>query len=234
MTTPGGLEKMKIYAYEDSKHTTEDPAPFPVLINPASYTHTFRINYTDTQAQGSNGGSSDFNKICPEEVSFELVFDATGVVSDALPEGSSARKEGLTEQLKTFREKVFNYNGKIHSPNYLKLAWGTFLFNCRLSSVKIDYTLFTPDGKPLRARADCSFIGYDDQTELALKARKSSPDLTHVVTVRDGDTLPLLCQRIYGSSAYYLQVARANGLSDFRRLVPGTQLLFPPFSQAPA
>jgi len=48
------------------------------------------------------------------------------------------------------------------------------------------------------------------------------------VQVRDGDTLPLLCERIYGDSRYYMAVARFNGLRQFRALTPGMALHFPP------
>ena len=51
---------------------------------------------------------------------------------------------------------------------------------------------------------------------------------SHRVLVKEGDTLPLLCHEIYGDAWYGPQVARFNHLADFRRLVPGTQLHFPP------
>jgi hypothetical protein len=141
--------------------------------------------------------------------------------------------DGIAEQIDAFKKLVFSYNGNIHSPNYLKLVWGTMLFRCRLASLSINYTMFKPDGTPLRARAKASFIGFTDEVELAKKANKSSPDLTHEVTVRTGDRLPLLCFEIYGTSAPYLAVAEVNGLTDFRRLVPGTKLLFPPLRVEP-
>jgi nucleoid-associated protein YgaU len=49
-----------------------------------------------------------------------------------------------------------------------------------------------------------------------------------MVEVRDGDTLPLLCQRVYNDCGRYLEVARANKLANFRDLQPGTWLRFPP------
>ena len=58
-----------------------------------------------------------------------------------------------------------------------------------------------------------------------------SPDLTHIRTVQSGDTLPLLAKAMYGSSRYYLVVAEANGLDDFRNLKPGTKLFFPPLEK---
>ena len=59
----------------------------------------------------------------------------------------------------------------------------------------------------------------------------SSPDLTHRVTVKDGDILPLLTYKTYNDQSYYLQVARVNRLRNFRRLVAGTTLVFPPIAK---
>jgi nucleoid-associated protein YgaU len=69
-------------------------------------------------------------------------------------------------------------------------------------------------------------------TDIVVSQLKSSPDLSHLVTVKAGDTLPLLCCNIYGSSVYYLEVARVNGLAHFRDLAPGMQLLFPPLQDS--
>jgi nucleoid-associated protein YgaU len=49
--------------------------------------------------------------------------------------------------------------------------------------------------------------------------------------IKFGDTLPLMCYRIYGDPKYYLQVAEANGLDNFRRLKPGTDIFFPPLEK---
>jgi nucleoid-associated protein YgaU len=125
-------------------------------------------------------------------------------------------------------ELAFDYDGQIHSPNFIQLAWGTLIFNCRLSTLNISYTLFKPDGTPLRAKADVTFIEYRNQQQIAKQENKQSADLSHLVTVKGGDTLPLLCYRIYGSSVYYAEVARINGLSGFRKLVAGEKILFPP------
>ena len=46
--------------------------------------------------------------------------------------------------------------------------------------------------------------------------------------VRAGDTLPLMCYRIYGSAGYYLEVAAVNGIDNFRKLEPGSRVVFPP------
>ena len=68
------------------------------------------------------------------------------------------------------------------------------------------------------------------RVEAALRANRSSPDLSHMVQVRDGDTLPLLCHRIYNDCGRYLEVAKENKLANFRSLRPGTWLRFPPLT----
>jgi LysM repeat protein len=90
--------------------------------------------------------------------------------------------------------------------------------------------MFSPDGKPLRAKLSTSFIGFMKPKDQNAASRQS-PDLTHIITVKSGDTLPLLCQKMYGDSSLYLQIAQTNGLVNFRYLIPGTELLFPPIAK---
>ena len=110
----------------------------------------------------------------------------------------------------------------------MRLLWGSLIFFGRLTSMSAEYTLFKPSGEPLRATVKLALKGSSSKEENRLKANKSSPDLTHTVEVREGDTLPLLCHRIYNDCSYYPEVAKANRLSSFRHLRAGTRLHFPP------
>ena len=40
-----------------------------------------------------------------------------------------------------------------------------------------------------------------------------------------------MSKKIYGDSKYYLEVARVNQLTNFRKLTPGQELLFPPLEK---
>jgi nucleoid-associated protein YgaU len=62
----------------------------------------------------------------------------------------------------------------------------------------------------------------------AKTANRNSPDLSHMVEVRAGDTLPLLCHRIYNDSSYYPEVAKINKIINMQTLTPGNQTPFPP------
>ncbi len=104
-------------------------------------------------------------------------------------------------------------------------------FNCMLKDLQINYTLFSPDGEPLRAKISATFTHYIEPEKRKKKKNKKSPDITHVRKVKAGDSLPLMTHQIYGESSYYLQVAKANGLVNFRRLEINDDLRFPPLEK---
>lgn len=227
----GGLEKLLIEAYSDEAFN-QPAGSLRLWINPEKYTRTYTICYNDRTAQGSPGGSPDFNRIPSEEMKLELVFDGTGVVPGPLPGVLPFTGDGISEQIEEFTGLVFDYDGGIHSPRYLRLTWGSLSFDCRLTELTLTYTLFKPDGTPLRARGDATFLQYTTEKVRAREVNDQSPDVTHVVTVTAGDTLPYLCWKVYGDSAWYARVAEANRLDSFRELRPGMQLVFPPLEDA--
>ena len=126
------------------------------------------------------------------------------------------------------KDVAYTYDGPKHSPNHLRLLWGTLIFFGTLDSMPVEYTLFQPSGEPLRAKIKLAFSGFASKEEESLRAKRSSPDLAHIIEVKAGETLPLLCYRIYQDSSYYPQVAKANDLVNFRNLIPGDRLHFPP------
>lgn len=225
--------KMTVTAYSDQGFTTKVSGsnnPFTVWINPSGYNYKKTIGYTDRQAQGSGDTSPEFNRVLSREISFDLIFDATGVIPP--PAGQTAYTNGVMDGINQFIALTASMNGNIHSPNYLVLSWAQLQFQCILRSLDISFTLFMPGGTPLRAKMSVSFEAFSSEAAIAKQDNKLSPDLTHLVTVNAGDTLPLLCHKIYGDSGYYAKVARFNRLPGFRHLQPGTQLLFPPLTGA--
>ena len=211
---------MTIVAYANNKYSGKGKQKCTVKINPSSYTHNHQVNYNNVTAQGAPGTTLKFKGIPPETISFDIYFDATGAIEN--------NKVAIKTQLDQFKKVCFNYNGDIHEPNYLIVNWGSLVFKCKLTSLDINYTLFKQDGTPLRAKASVKFEEAIDANLIAKEANNKSPDLTHMVTVKQGDTLPVICNEIYGDCSYYLDVAKYNNIINFRNLIPGTKLYLPP------
>lgn len=227
MTNNGKLEKMLILAFADSKKVggggiLNADDKFEALINPETYTLEYKVKTAEGQGQGTSGVQAKFAYTMPEELTFEFLFDNTGIV-DGKP-----NKKGVFEEVKHFRELLFKYRGTSHETYHLKLVWGNLVFQGRAIELGMTYKLFNPNGLPIRAVAKVKFKGSIEEQKRAARENRQSPDLTHQRKVKAGDTLPLMCQQIYGDPKYYFDVARANGLNDFRSLRPGTNLIFPP------
>jgi hypothetical protein len=200
---------------------------FEVMLNPSDYKHHYSICYNKKEDLGQSASEPKFSNIEEETVTIgEIVIDGTGVVNLPIPGVGSPDVKTQIQQLK---DVVYTYKGDIHQPNYVRLLWGSLIFFGRMKSMSVNYTLFKPSGEPLRAKVqNLSFGGFMSKEERSLRANKSSPDQTHIVEFKAGDTLPLLCYRIYKDSSYYPEVARANNIVNFRDIKPGTKLYLHP------
>jgi len=214
----GNLKKMQIEAYKEADYS-DTAETFEVMFNPNTYSHKYEIEFEDRQGAGDSASPQVFGKIKPQEYFFEFVFDGTG---------TAAEKINVHETVETFLAITGKYEGDSHRTKYLILHWGTLLTACVLKSAEITYTLFASDGSPLRAKIKADFAENVEDTKRVAEERKNSPDLTHVRVVREGEHLSLLCQQMYGTPDYYLQVATFNELNNFRNLQTGQTLLFPP------
>lgn len=227
-----GKKKLSIAtcSIDNAGKITVEKNKFEVMLNPSSYKHAYEIDYDDkTKAMGQVGSDTKFAGTKPEKINFDIMLDGTGVVND----GSAAPKiTDVKSQIKALSAIVYKYDGLDHEPNHVRVLWGSLIFYGRLKSMTANYTLFKPNGEPLRAKVELGFTGFVSNEEESLKANRSSPDLTHVIEVKSGDTLPLLCNRVYNDPSYYLAVAEVNGIAHFRDIRPGQKLYFPPLGPA--
>lgn len=219
MAASGKLQPLTIEGYKDENFSSKIGS-YSAMLNPESYSQSLSIQYNEEQGQGTPDASIKYEKSPPSTLSFELVFDATGVVDST--------RTDLVSEITKFKKIAYDYNGNIHSPNYLKLIWGkALLYKCRLITMKINYTLFRPDGSPLRAKVNVDFKEFQNPTEAM---EDNSPDMTHLHVVVAGDMLPALTYNVYQKEAHLLKVAEYNKLDTIMYLVPGSKLYFPPIA----
>jgi nucleoid-associated protein YgaU len=225
------MTKLTIESYTDEKFQ-DKKGEIEVQYNPANYSINWGMGAGVESGKGrqddgtvqllTGGKKKDVKKtdMGPPSVSFELVFD------DSLY--TDSKQTTVSDRIQKLKELCVEVDPEVHGINYIVLSWGDFLFKCQLSSLQVKYELFLPDGTPLRAKVSCSFKNFQDALTDAISTDMKSPDMTRVVTVVEGDTLPLLCFRYYGSSRHYLKVAKVNGLPSASFLRPGQQIVFPP------
>lgn len=205
------------------KISVDGDKSFEVILNPSDYSHSFAIDYCTKGAIGQSGSDAKFSGAKPEEIKFSLLLDGTGVVG-----GPADLLTSVKDQLKKLNSVVYQYDGDKHEPSHVRVLWGSQIFYGRLESMAVENTLFKPSGAPLRAKLELKFSGFMSKEEQALRANKSSPDMSHLIEVKAGDTLPLLCYRVYKDSSYYPEVARVNNITNFRDIKAGSKLHFPP------
>jgi hypothetical protein len=222
VTGSGKLERLVIKAHAKADYSDKPIREFEAYVNPSEITLAYEVEYDAAQGAGTTNSRMEFKRVKPGDMSLTFFLDGTG---------ANGRPCDVQREVEKF-QAVTGYNGSIHRPNYLQVGWGKLTIKrCVLKSASIVYKLFTSDGVPLRAVITASFSDNSDDKTREAKAQNQSPDLTHFRLVKAGDSLPLLCDQIYGDPGMYVRVARANGLDDFRNLVPGTRLRFPPLEK---
>lgn len=219
------LELMKITGYTDEEFQTPfEGQPYTVMINPDTIKWQRGIEYNEQQAPDTSSASQKYKSTPSDKLSFDIVIDCTGIVD--------SKRIDMSKEISALEKIVFTYNGDIHRPNFVKVQWGmNITFNGVLTSLDTSYTLFRPDGSPLRAKLSLNFSQYISPETVKKLDDQKSPDITHLVTVIEGMTLPQLCFKTWNDDSYYIQVARYNDLNKFRNLKGKKSLVFPPILQ---
>jgi hypothetical protein len=220
-----GLQPMKITGYTDKEFSKPFTGkPYLVMINPDSIKWQRNIDYNEQQPPDTSSASQKYKSTPSDKLNFDIVIDCTGIVD--------SKRTSMNTEISELEKIVFTYNGQIHRPNFVLVQWGkNFMFKGVLTSLDTSYTLFKPDGSPLRAKLSLGFSAYISPTTVTKKDKPQSPDLSHLVNVVEGMTLPQLCQNIWQDDSNYVRVAEYNGLNKFRNLKGIEKLIFPPIIQ---
>lgn len=219
------MQTIKISAYTDKDFSQQHGSALELPMEPEQISFGNSIHYRDDRQLGSTGGDIRFEKYGPATLSLKFTIDCTGIVEGTLPGDS------VYDKVNDLADLLYVYNSDGHSPSYVVVTYGELLFKGRLEKMDTKYQLFSSGGVPLRATVSLVFKRFMTGKEERKKFSKQSPDMSRLVTVKEGETLPYLCHRLYGDSLLVREVARFNELDSFRNIPAGTQLLFPPLKK---
>ena len=192
------------------------PIPFiPVRFNPTQYVIEKSNSFADIPIPGLGTPPVQFIRGNAEKLTTELLLDTSDTLIDV--------RLMYTNQLRA----LLDVQPKLHAPPILRFVWDTQIFVGVIESMNFSFQLFTPEGIPLRAHLNLSLKEYRTVEEQVDATPLQSPDVDKAYTVRRGDSLSAIAADAYDDPSAWREIARANGISDPRRLRPGRVLSVP-------
>ncbi|MEV4937442.1 CIS tube protein [Streptomyces zaomyceticus] len=209
----GGLERATLT-------NTVTGAKVKVLFNPEEYTVNRETNFAQLAVPGLSAPVVQFVHGQAQTLEMELFLDSL-VANHATPAGSDVRVQ--------VRKVVdlMDIDPTLHAPPPVVFTWGSLTFTSVISRVSQRFVMFLPNGVPVRARLTVGFTEFRNAAVEAKEVKRQTADFTKVHVTAEGDTLPLIAWRAYGSAVCWRPIALANGVDDPRAVPVGLRLVVP-------
>ena len=209
------LEKAKLII--ESPKVTDNVINF--RFNPTEYQLTKTNNFSEIAIPGLESPPIQFVRGASEKLTVELLADTSDTLKD------------VREQYVNKVRNLMRINKESHAPPIVRFVWGKDAaknaFIGVVDSLNVTYTLFSPEGTPLRAKLSLTLKEYRP-VDIQLKdAPKASPDLEKTWVARRGDKYSSIAAAVYRDPGEWRAIAEANQVKDPRVLRPGTVLTLP-------
>lgn len=191
------------------------PSVIELKYNPTEYQLQKSNNFAEIPIPGLESPPIQFIRGTSEKLVADLIADTSDKLEDV--------RKKYTDPLRD----LMRINADLHAPPIVRLTWDNQIFKGVIEALNITFTLFTPDGVPIRARLALTLKEYRTVKVQVKESPKSSPDVEKHHIVRRGDTLSSIAGKAYGDPAEWRAIARANRIADPRLLSPGTDLVVP-------
>ncbi len=233
---------------EIQAHGTQEKVCYPVQHNPKELSLEKGVQLAEINIPGLDAPLQQFIRGQAEKLTIELFFDTTenGMGEDAV----SVTKE--TDKI----YQLVKVESSSHAPPIVNFIWNSHFsgdsllkftpppkdqklkgttnqlrhsFKGVVESVKQNFTLFNPDGIPLRATINLVLREFRTLEEQMAELKLNSPDRTHSHVLKAGEDLSRIANNYYDSPADWRHIADQpnNGIEDPRRLQPGSVFTVP-------
>jgi nucleoid-associated protein YgaU len=203
--------------------------------NPSELTISKSVSWSEYDAFGShqlkkmnwNAPPLKFGGGSPATYSLALFFDAYSV------DGGPKDVREYTNKLLRLTMRGAGYAMFIipyADPPWVTFVWGKItLFTAVVESVSISYTMFAPDGTPIRAKATVAFKQNEILGDDIIPAQNptSRTDARRTRIVHTGQRLDQIAYEEYGDARYWRLLAEANRMDDPFHLSDGQILVIP-------
>ncbi|WP_018212988.1 CIS tube protein [Desulfitobacterium hafniense] len=198
------------------------------LFNPAEFVIQRSANYVEHKIPGLDRPIIQFINGEAEVMKFSLFFDTysagpeTGNL-DLLV--NNIKPTLLKTDVRKFTEpfyKLLDVTEDKHAPNLVSFEWGKTKFAGYIIDISQKFTLFSPNGVPLRATLEITLKSNKKDNNI-----RNSPDRTKHRVVKNGDALFAFAYAEYGDCSQWRRIAETNGIDNPRRLRSGESIVIP-------
>ncbi|MEZ4683787.1 MAG: LysM peptidoglycan-binding domain-containing protein [Caldilineaceae bacterium] len=195
------------------------------MFNPYEYSVTKQNTFKEQEiANGTNTPAAELTKAGAQSLKLDLLFDTYEEQKESAKDVSQ-----ITNKLWKFMAvKEDDDPENKHFAPLVAFHWGVFYFISYIQSMTQKFTLFTPDGIPVRAKVNVNFVQYADVNDYPKQNPTSgSGSIDRVWQVVAGDRLDLIASKVYRDATKWRLIADYNNIIDPQSLRPGHMLSIP-------
>jgi len=215
----------------NGRHSDE----FDVQYNPTELSLDKNVQLAEVNIPGLDAPLQQFVRGQAEKLTLELFFDTTESGMGVGAESVTAKTDRLYQLVKVESDThappvvTFSWNHRFPGDN-LRFGSGSQMrnsFKGVVESIRQKFTLFSPEGVPLRATVNLVLREYRTLEEQLNQLKLNSPDRTHHHVLGEGESLSGVAASYWSRPGEWRHIADENEIEDPRRLFAGTFLTLP-------
>lgn len=202
----------------------------PCLFNPKELSVEKSNQFAEVNMPGLSSPVFQFVSGNARSVTMDLFFDTyeegtdVRIFTDRITGWDAG---SMFSSLPGVAKGLMDIDSDLHAPPVCLFIWGAFVFQCIIERASKRFTMFLPEGIPVRATLSVTLKEYREVDIQVKELDLHSPDVTKRWTVKQGDTLWSIAVKEFGNPADWKIIADANGIDNPRTIKPGTDLVIP-------
>ncbi|HEX3034034.1 MAG TPA: LysM peptidoglycan-binding domain-containing protein [Thermodesulfobacteriota bacterium] len=202
----------------------------PCLFNPKELSVEKSNQFGEVNVPGLPSPIFQFVRGNARSVTMDLFFDTyeekidVRVFTDRITGWDAG---SMFSKLPGVAKGLMDIDSDLHAPPVCLFIWGAFIFQCIIERVSKRFTMFLPEGIPVRATLSVTLKEYREVEVQVKEISLQSADLTKRWVVTQGDSLWSIAAKEYGNPSDWRLIADANNIDNPRILTPGEELVVP-------
>lgn len=199
----------------------------PVLFNPAEYHISRASQVCSKETPGTEVQDTQFISVPPSTLSMTLYFNT--YTPPTLGLQGQVEEESGTSVMDVVAKfgKLLQIDSSLHRIPKATFIWGALIFTGFVESMEEKYTMFLPDGTPVRATVDIKIKESTGDDAAKSSKPRLSPDRTKVRTIKEGEQLWHHAYKEYDDPEQWRLIAEANGIVNPLDIYAGQSIKLP-------